>query len=140
LTGGEGEPSVKAAKSNGSSLAEVLVAMALALLLIVGAAELTMAALRAKRKGDITAALTEAIFQRLESLKSLPFGDGALAAGEYAASLRIEPGRTLVAEEWEISDDGDAMKRVKLRVRPAGRPGPETTAVLFISRDLGFEP
>jgi hypothetical protein len=32
------------------------------------------------------------------------------------------------------------MKRISLRVRYAGRLGPETEAVLFISKDLGFQP
>ena len=129
-----------AAKRRGFSLIEVLVAMSLALLLIVGAGELLTYALRAKRKGDVTAALTHALTDRLESLKSLPFEDAALAAGEYAETVRVQPGDCLVVEEWEVADDGDGMKRIRLKVRPAGRPGPETKAVAFISRDLGFEP
>jgi hypothetical protein len=97
-------------------------------------------ALVAKRKADVTAALTHALTDRLESLKSRPFDDPALAAGEYAATGRAEPGRALVASSWRIEDDGDGVKRVTLRVRCAGRPGPETTAVAFILRDLGFGP
>jgi hypothetical protein len=114
--------------------------MSLVLLLVVGAAELAVSSLRAKRRGDVLAALTRAVGDRFESLKSRPFGDGALAAGSYAATVRVEPGHCLVAEEWEIADDGEGLKRVRLSVVPDGRPGPETTAVLFISRDLGFAP
>jgi hypothetical protein len=127
-------------KRRGSGLIEVLAAMALALLLVVGAAELLTLSLGAKRKGDITAALTQALTARLETLKSRPFEDGALATGEHAEIVRGEPGGCLIAEEWEVTDDGDRMKRVGLRVRYAGRPGPETAAVLYISRDLGFRP
>jgi len=32
------------------------------------------------------------------------------------------------------------VKRIRLRVRLAGKPGPGTTATAFILRDLGFEP
>jgi hypothetical protein len=143
-----GERTMKAAKRapkpvarrRGSSLVEVLVAMTLVLLLAVGAAELMTLSLRAKRSGDTTAALTHAIADRLESLRSLPFGDAALAAGEYAAIVRVEPGGCLVATEWKIADDGDGMKTIRFKARPAGRPGPETAAVLFVLRDLGFEP
>jgi prepilin-type N-terminal cleavage/methylation domain-containing protein len=124
----------------GFSLIEVLVAMALALLLVVGTAELLTLSLRAKRKGDITAALTHALTDRLETLKSRPFEDVALSPGEHAEIVRGEPGGYLIEEEWEVTDDGDRMKRVGLRVRYAGRSGPETAAVLFISRDLGFRP
>jgi hypothetical protein len=127
-------------KHGGSSLVEVLMAMALALLLVVGAAGLLTLSLGAKRKGDITAALTRALTARLETLKSRPFDDGALSPGEHA---EIAPGQSagfIIAEEWEVTDDGDRMKRVELRVRYAGQPGPGTSAVLFISRDLGFRP
>ena len=127
-------------KRDGFSLIEVLVAMALVLLLVVGAAELLTLSLWAKRKGDITAALTHALTDRLETLKSRPFEDVALSPGEHAEIVRAEPGGCLIAEEWEVTDDGDRMKRVGLRVRYAGRSGPETAAVLFISRDLGFRP
>jgi prepilin-type N-terminal cleavage/methylation domain-containing protein len=130
----------RGAKRGGFSLIEVLVAMALALLLVVGAAELLTLSLGAKRKGDITAALTHALTARLETLKSRPFEDGALSPGVHAETVRGEPGGFLIAEEWEVADDGDRMKRIGLRVRYAGRPGPETAAVLFISRDLGFRP
>ncbi|MCX6568842.1 MAG: prepilin-type N-terminal cleavage/methylation domain-containing protein [Candidatus Aminicenantes bacterium] len=127
-------------KRRGFSLIEVLVAMALALLLVVGAAELLTLSLWAKRKGDITAALTHALTERLETLKSRPYEDGALSPGEHAEIVRGEPGGCLIAEEWTVADDGDGMKRIGLRVRCVGRPGPETAAILFVSRDLGFRP
>lgn len=130
----------RGAKRGGFSLIEVLVAMALALLLVVGAAGLLTFSLWAKRKGDITAALTHALTDRLETLKSRPFEDGALSPGEHAEIVRGDPGSGLIAEEWEVTDDVDGMKKIVLRVRYAGRPGPETAAVLFISRDLGFRP
>jgi len=127
-------------RKNGFSLVEVLVAMALALLLIVGTAEVLTFSLYAKRKGDLTAALTHALTDRLESLRALPFDDAALAPGNHAESARVPPGDCRVAEEWEISEDGSGMKLVRLSVRSAVRPGPATSAVLFISRDLGFRP
>ena len=114
--------------------------MSLALVLVVGAAEILTLALGAKRRADVTAALTHALTDRLESLKSRPFDDPALAAGEYAETGRVEPGRSLVAASWRIEDDGDGLKRVTLRLRYAGKPGPGTTAVAFILRDLGFGP
>ena len=130
----------RGAERPGMSLIEVLVAMALALILVVGAAEMLSLALRAKRRGDVIAALTHAVGDRFESLRSRPFDDPALAAGEYAETVRVEPGGCLIAETWEVADDGDGMKRIRLRARQAGRPGPETAATLFVSRDLGFRP
>jgi hypothetical protein len=121
-------------------LVEVLVAMSLAFILIVGAAEMLTLAIGAKRRGDITAALVHALADRLETLKSRPFDDPSLAAGEYAAAGRVEPGACLIAEAWRIEDDGNGAKRIRIRVRYAGRPGPETRAVAFVLRDLGFGP
>jgi len=129
-----------AAAGAGTGLIEVLAAMALALVLAVGTAEMLTLAMKAKRRGDIVAAITHALTDRLETLKSRPFDDPALAPGAYAETVRVEPGRCLVAESWEIADDGEGLKRVSLRARQAGRAGPETVAVLFISRDLGFAP
>jgi hypothetical protein len=114
--------------------------MSLGLVLVVGGAELLTLALAAKRKGDVTAALVHALTGRLESLKTLPFDDPALAPGEHEATARVEPGRCLVAESWEVGGDGDRVKRIRLRVRLAGKPGPGTTATVFILRDLGFGP
>jgi hypothetical protein len=115
--------------------------MSLGLVLIIGAAEMLALSLGAKRKGDITAALVHALAARLESLKALPFDDPALAPGEHEATGRIEPGRCLVAERWEIAGEGDGAKRVRLRVRLAGGGrGPGMTATAFILRDLGFGP
>jgi hypothetical protein len=88
----------------------------------------------------VLAAIVHAVTERLELLRSRPFASAELAAGAYAETRRVEPGRCLVAESWEIVDAGDGAKRVTLRARPADRTGPETVAVLFISRDLGFGP
>jgi prepilin-type N-terminal cleavage/methylation domain-containing protein len=130
----------RGAAGAGMSLIEVLVAMSVGLALAAGTAEMLTLALRAKRRGDVLAALTHAVTDRLETLKSKPFGDPALAAGAYAETVRVEPGGCFIAEAWEIADDGDGLKRVSLRAKQSGRTGPETVAVLFISRDLGFSP
>lgn len=126
--------------SSGTGLIEVLAAMALVLVLIVGAAEMTTLALRAKRRGDVIAALAHAVEDRLSSLKSRPFDDPALAVGNYAATRPVEPGGVLIDERWEIAEEGGGAKRIRLRAREAGRGGPETVTVLFVSKGLGFEP
>lgn len=127
-------------KRPGFSLIEVLVAMTLAFLLIIGTAELLTYSLCAKRKGDITAALTRALTDKLESLKSLPFEDAGLAPGRHTETERVSPGDCRVVKEWEVEDAGSGMKMVRLKVSNAGRPGPGVSATLFISRDLGFRP
>jgi len=122
------------------SLIEVLVAAALVLLLVAGAAGMMTLALNAKRRGDVVAALAHAVEDRLAALRSRPFDDPALAAGGYAETRTAEPGRVPISERWEIADVGGGLKRIRLAARQDGRSGPETVAVLFISRDLGFDP
>jgi len=126
--------------TSGMSLVETLVAAALALMLMVGAAELLTLAVRAKRRGDLAAAISAAVADRLETLRSRPFDDPALAAGDHAETSRVEPAGCLIAETWHISNEGERLKRVRLEAREAGRSGPRTIVVLFVSRDLGFRP
>jgi hypothetical protein len=114
--------------------------MALTVILAVGVGEMFTLALRAKRRGDVIAAISHALADRFESLKSRPFDDPALAAGDYSESLRAEPAGCLIAETWHITDDGGRLKRIRLSAREVGREGPETVALLLISRDLGFRP
>lgn len=140
MSGRSGSLRCGRAAARGDSLIEVLVATALVLALVVGAAGMLAGALHAKRRGDTLAALTHAVADRLEGLKARPFDDPALAAGTYAETVRVEPGGRSVAETWEIADEGDGLKRVRLAVREAGRSGPSTVAVLLISRDVGFRP
>jgi len=124
----------------GSSLVEVLVAMSLVLLLVVGTAEMLTLSLKAKRRGDVLAAITHAVSDRFAGLRARPYEDAALAAGTYAETVRVDPGGYLIAQSWEIADGAGGLKRVRLTAREAGRPGPGTAAVLFIARDLGFRP
>ena len=127
-------------RTSGFSLVEVLVAMALALVLIVGTAEMLTLALRSKDRGDLTSDLTHALTDRLESLRALPFDDPALAPGEHAVTGPVPPGGRDIVQEWAVSEDGGRMKLVRLTVRASGRTGPGVSAVLFLSRDLGFAP
>jgi len=124
----------------GFSLIEVLASMTLALLLLVGTAELITLSIWAKRKGDTTAALTQALSGRVESLKSLAFSPSGLAPGSYAETVRDGAGRGLYLHEWTVEDRGGRMTRVRVRVLPAGRPGAAASVVLWISKDLGFRP
>jgi len=127
-------------KERGFSLIEVLAAMSLTLLLLVGTAELIILSIRSERKGDTTAALTEALSARAESLKSAAGGPGGLAPGAYRGTVEDGAGRGLILQEWTVEDAGDRMSRVRISVRLAGRPGPAAAMTLWISRDLGFGP
>ena len=82
-------------KRAGFSLIEVLVAMTLALVLLLGTAELVTLSISARRKGDMTAGLTQALSSRLAALKSL-----AQRAALDRASERARRGRSNVSQSW----------------------------------------
>jgi prepilin-type N-terminal cleavage/methylation domain-containing protein len=127
-------------KRLGFSLIEVLVAMTLALILLLGTAELVTLSIWARRKGDTTAGLAQALSARAEGLKSLAFGPEGLPPGEYSETVRDEAGRGLYLHEWTVEDAGERMTRVRIKVSPAGRPEAGSSLVLWISKDLGFAP
>jgi len=124
----------------GFSLIEVLASITLALTLLVGTAELLTLSIWAKRKGDTTAGLAQALSTRVEGLKSLAFSPGGLVPGEYSETVRDEAGRGLYVHEWTIEDAGQRMTRIRVKVTPAGRPGAASSVVLWISKGLGFGP
>lgn len=127
-------------KKQGFSLVEVLVSMTLALVLVLGTAELITLSVWAKRKGDTTSGLAQSLTTRLEGLKSLSFSSDGLRPGEYSESVRDEAGRGIFLHEWTVEDAGERMKRVRLTVSLAGRPGSGASVTLWISKDLGFAP
>ncbi|MGA2361506.1 MAG: prepilin-type N-terminal cleavage/methylation domain-containing protein [Candidatus Aminicenantales bacterium] len=127
-------------KRQGFSLIEVLVSMTLALVLLLGTAELITLSVWAKRRGDTTSGLAHSLTTRLEGLKSLSFESDGLRPGEYSEAVRDEAGRGLFLHEWTVEDAGERMKRVRVTVCPAGRPGSGASVTLWISKDLGFAP
>ncbi len=127
-------------KKTGFSLIEVLVAMTLALILVLGTAEIISLSVRAKSRGDTAAALAHALSARIENLKSLSFASDALQPGAYSETVGDEAGRGLFRHDWTIEDAGDGMKRIRLTVSPAARPASAASVTVWISRDVGFAP
>lgn len=124
----------------GFSLIEVLVAMSLAFLLIAGTAELAAFSLWAKWKGDIVSGLAQAAASKLETLKSAPYEGETLKAGAYGETVVDPTSHAAFDESWTIEDVGVAQKKIRLDIAVQGRPEAASSLVLYISRDLGFEP
>jgi len=125
---------------SGFSLIEALVSMTLALLLVIGTAEIITLSIWAKKRGDTAAALAHALSARIESLKSLSFASDALQPGAYSETVGDEAGRGLFRHEWTIEDAGDGMKRIRVTISPAARPGAAASMTVWISGDVRFAP
>ncbi len=124
----------------GFGLIETLVAMALAFLLVAATAELVVFSLWAKWKGDIVSGMAHAASSKLETLKSATFEGEALKAGTYSETVQDPTSRITFEERWTIEDVDAAQKKVLLEIAARGRPEAAASLVLYVSRDLGFEP
>ena len=124
----------------GFSLIEVLVAMTLALVLLLGTAELVTLSIWARRKGDMTAGLTQALSSRFANLKSLAHAPGGLVPGDYSESVDDGAFRGRTLHQWTVEATGERMMKVRLKVSPAGRPEAGVSMTVWISKDLGFAP
>lgn len=127
-------------KPSGFSLIEVLAAMAVALVLVAGTAELIALSLTAKRSGDTASDAARILAAKIEGLKSAPFDGPELEPGEHRVTIAGEAGRRDFVLWWEIKDSGEGMKSVRLRVHPRGRSRSGAALTCFVSRELGFAP
>jgi prepilin-type N-terminal cleavage/methylation domain-containing protein len=124
----------------GFSLIEVLIALGLALVLVLGTAELVTLSIWAKRKGDVTAGLCRALTARAESLKSRAFEADGLPPGDYAETVRDEAGGGLFLHAWTVEESVGRTQRIRIKITPAGRTAAAVALTLWISKDLGFAP
>jgi prepilin-type N-terminal cleavage/methylation domain-containing protein len=127
-------------KTDGFSLIEVLVSMALALVLIIGTTELISYSLWAKKKGDLASGLAHAATSRLEALKAVPIDAEARRPGEYEASVWDDLSMEALRQEWTIAEAGEGLQRVILTTRSFDYPESELRLMLLLSRDIGFRP
>ena len=127
-------------KRSGFSLIEILVAMALALVLILGTAELITYSLKAKKKGDLASGLAHVTAARLETLKSSPFDGDELLPGDYSSVVLDDLSLEQFAQDWTIEEETAGMKRVLIMTRSLDYPKSELRLILYISRALGFRP
>jgi prepilin-type N-terminal cleavage/methylation domain-containing protein len=132
-----GRPDVK---PPGFSLIEVLVAMALAMLLVVGTGELIGLSLAAKRNGDIASGLAHVLAAKLEHLKSVPLDGPELEPGSYADDVLEESSRCVFVCRWEIEDTEEGMKTVRIRAHPRGRLRSGVSLIFYLYGPLGFGP
>lgn len=127
-------------KASGFSLIEVLVALAVAMLLVSGTAELIALSLAAVRSGDTASELAQVLAAKLEHLKSCPFDGDDLRPGNYEESVPGGASRHVFEVSWTIEAAGDGLKLVRILAYPKGRPQSGASIALYLCRDLGFAP
>lgn len=122
----------------GFTLIELLVALTVATILAAGAAELISLSLALKRKADAHASAARLAIEKLEELRTLPFGGEALRPGERTESVPAADGDGRFVRGWTVVDVSSGLKRISVSVESRGRA--LARAVLLVSKDLGFVP
>lgn len=125
---------------DGFSLVELLVAFVVIMITLLTTAQLLiLSQVIQNRYRDHIRALG-AIAERLEHLRSLPFDNPELDAGQYGEVQGDAASGRSFTLNWTISVVSPRMKSVWIACARTGYPQRGTETTLFLSRDLEFKP
>jgi len=125
-------------KTQGFSFIEILISFVITFLLILGTAQLTMLSLLSKRNSDLRFTISERLFSKLESFKSLSYGESVLEEGTYDECTKdLTTGATYIWN-WHIYSISTNLSGIEMGCYPENYPEKEIRLILYISRDLGF--
>lgn len=131
---------MKTMMRSGFSLIEILVAMAVALILITGTAELLMLAARSAKRTEIRSAAVDVLSARLELLKSLPSDADGRTPGKHEALEISVGGCGDFLVEWTVIKAAPESLTIVMEVAAAATPAIKVRAPLVILEDPGFAP
>jgi len=123
---------------SGFGLIELLLAMALIMLLFLGAAHMLLFSIRTGVRCRDGAAALEIAVSRMESLKAEPFDSPLLTPGESSEEIDgpREPARFDL--RLSIEDRADGLKLIEIRCAPRSTPRKAAVLTLYKTRSLGF--
>jgi len=122
----------------GFTLLELLVSFAIVAILLLGAAQLTLHSLYVKRTSDCSLESAELASDKLEYLKSLPFGSQELEENFHAERIRSHRRNDFFQREWTILDISPNMKKIEVQCYSESCVHKKARIVLFYSKELGF--
>lgn len=122
----------------GFTLLELLISFAIVALLLLGTAQLTLYSLHAKRVSGCSLESMELASDKLENLKSFPFGSQELDEDSYAERIESQRRNDVFHREWTIHDFSGDLKKIEMECYSESCVQRKTRLVLFYSRVLGF--
>ena len=125
-------------KTQGFSFLEVLISFVITFLLILGTAQLTMLSLLSKRNSDLRLTISERLFSKLESFKSLSYDVSVLEEGTYDEYTRDLFSGTAFIWNWHIYSISTNLSGIEMGCYPENYPEKEIRLIVYVSRDLGF--
>jgi len=125
-------------KLRGFTLIELLISFTIVVLLVTGAAQLTIHSVFVKRRSDIAVRSAELASAKLEYLKALPFESEKLAEGFSVDRLQDSPGSEHYQIKWQILEVSSHLKRIEIECTSESCQKKGVRLVLFYSREMGF--
>jgi len=125
---------------SGFSLIEVLIALALVAIVLLGTAEMLIRAIQIRRSAEDRLRLTEAACTQLERLKGADPNGPDLEIGHHEASVEAGSKGAIVLT-WEVEEAGPGTLQVRCAAAGPGGTGGGRSQVgvsVLVSKHLGF--
>lgn len=122
---------------SGFALIEVLIALGLAAIVLLGTAEMLIRAIQIGRSAAVRVALTEAACSRLERLKGQDRESRDLEAGRHEAILQAGD-RGGISIVWDVEANGPGILKVVCTAALGCGERSRARASVLISGRLGF--
>jgi prepilin-type N-terminal cleavage/methylation domain-containing protein len=128
----------KEKRPRGFSMIELLIAMSITSVLILGTAQLTLHSIHLKHKSDCLVRAAELASTTLEYFKSLPYNSMELEDSEYEETIEDERLNHLFLRGWKIQGVSARKKRIEVDCSAKNHPRKRMRTVLYLSQTLGF--
>ena len=129
---------MKKKNSPGFTLLELLISFTIVVILLLGAAQLTLHSLYAKRTSECNLESAEMASDKLEFLKSLSFESPELKQGTSIERIRSQKRNDMFQREWRVLDVTSKMKRIEVTCYSESCAHRRVRFVLLYSKELGF--
>lgn len=117
---------------------ELLVAMSITSIFILGTAQLTLHSIHLKRKSDCLVRAAELASAVLERFKSFPYDSMELEDDDYQEIIDDERSNHLFLRGWTIRRVSSSLTRIEMDCYAKNHPRKRIRTVLVLSRELGF--
>jgi prepilin-type N-terminal cleavage/methylation domain-containing protein len=125
-------------KLKGFTLIELLISFTILVILVTGAAQLTIHSVFVKRRSDIAVRSAELASAKLEYLKALPFESEELAEGSSVDRFQDIPRSESYQRKWQIYEVSSNLKRIEIECNSESCPKKGVRLALLYSREMGF--
>ena len=122
----------------GFSMIELLIAMTITCIFILGTAQLTLHSIQLKRKSDCLVRAAELASMMLENFKSLPYDSIELEDVDLSETIDDDRSNHAFLQSFAIQEVSPSLKRVEMECYAKNYPRKRMRVVIYLSRELGF--